>query len=405
MVVKGKCLVMVLRFQKNEDDLICEYMPPRGVKYIHEWLKEHEEFTVKRVFDIKKENLIDPAYFLSEDEIQFVIGRKRGEYYVLDNEIFKFNNTFYLHEKMSINRKTFLSYRDISVLGKIDQHTTEDIFIGGNQANIPKKEFYKLIEFFPNTYELNKYASMRISSIIQDYLATGKDYVDDYESYMNKKTTKLINIEERKIENEIFENEYQKYLYIKKKLVKMLSEEELFSEKNWQNEIAKILTFVFSKYYTFIDEVTINTDEGNKRPDFIFIDTQGNIDAAEIKKPHNIPIISKNTYRKNYTPSKELTGTIMQMEKYLYHLNRTVKSSEKRIKEKLLTSEIDMDVKIRNPQGIIILGRSNELNEEQLRDYEVIKRQFKHIADILSYDDLINRLDMLLNHFNVKNKN
>ena len=96
----------------------------------------------------------------------------------------------------------------------------------------------------------------------------------------------------------------------------MLSEEELFSEKNWQNEIAKILTFVFSKYYTFIDEVTINTDEGNKRPDFIFIDTQGNIDAAEIKKPHNIPIISKNTYRKNYTPSKELTGTIMQMEKY-----------------------------------------------------------------------------------------
>lgn len=180
----------------------------------------------------------------------------------------------------------------------------------------------------------------------------------------------------------------------------MLSEEELFSGKIWQNEIAKILTLVFSKYYTFIDEITINTDEGGKRPDFIFIDTQGNIDAVEIKKSHNIPIISKKKYRNNYAPSKELTGTIMQVEKYLYHLNRTVASSEKKIKGKLLTTRgIDMNVKIRNSQGIIILGRSNELNEEQLRDYEIIKRQFKHIADILSYDDLINRLNMLLNHF------
>ena len=195
---------MTLKFQKNEDELICEYMPTRGVEYIREWLKEHKEFTVKHIFNIKKENLIDLESWLSEDKIQFVIGKKEGDYYILDNKIFKFKNTFYLHEKMIINRKTFLSYRDISVLGKIDQHTTEDIVIGGVQANLPIEEFYKLIEYFPNTYELNKYTSMRISSIIQDYLGTVKDYVNDYENYMNKKITKVINIEERKIENEIF---------------------------------------------------------------------------------------------------------------------------------------------------------------------------------------------------------
>ncbi|EHR4814485.1 DUF4263 domain-containing protein, partial [Enterococcus faecalis] len=184
------------------------------------------------------------------------------------------------------------------------------------------------------------------------------------------------------------------------KLENMLSEEDKYSEKDWQFEIAKIITLIFPKYYTFVDEVTIKTDEGNKRPDFIFVDTQGNIDVVEIKKSHNIPIISKREYRNNYTPSKELTGTIMQTEKYLYHLNRTTVNSENRIKAKLLEKKgIDMDIKIRNPQGILILGRSNELNENQIRDYEIIKRKYKNMIDVISYDDLINRLDMLLKHF------
>ncbi|MCB8472607.1 Shedu anti-phage system protein SduA domain-containing protein, partial [Enterococcus faecalis] len=70
------------------------------------------------------------------------------------------------------------------------------------------------------------------------------------------------------------------------------------------------------------------------------------------------------------------------------------------IKAKLLEKKgIDMDIKIRNPQGILILGRSNELNENQIRDYEIIKRKYKNMIDVISYDDLINRLDMLLKHF------
>ncbi|EIR8763021.1 DUF4263 domain-containing protein [Enterococcus faecalis] len=48
---------------------------------------------------------------------------------------------------------------------------------------------------------------------------------------------------------------------------------------------------------------------------------------------------------------------------------------------------------------MLILGRSNELNENQIRDYEIIKRKYKNMIDVISYDDLINRLDMLLKHF------
>lgn len=394
---------LTLRFEKNETELICEYSPEGGTDYIYNQLKDHESLTIKRVFNIKKKNIIESDEFFLEDKIHFIIGRKRHGYYVLDNEILELTHVFYLYENMSIDRKTFLSHRGISILNKLDLHTTEDIFIGGDRATIPEQEFYRLIDSFPNTNELNKYADMRISSIVKDYVAEAKDYIDDYEKYMNKKITKSFSLEEEKEEERIFENEFQKFLYIRNKLQRMLRDEEQYSEKDWQNEIAKILTLIFSKYYFFVDEVTISTDEGDKRPDFIFVDTQGNIDVVEIKKSHNISVVSKGKYRNNCTPSKELIGTIMQMEKYLYHLNRTVVNSEKKIKKKLTNKvQVEIDIKIRNPQGIIILGRSNGLNDEELRDYEIIKRQFKHIADIITYDDLINRLDRLLNIFSEK---
>ncbi|WP_181041533.1 Shedu anti-phage system protein SduA domain-containing protein, partial [Enterococcus faecium] len=80
-------------------------------------------------------------------------------------------------------------------------------------------------------------------------------------------------------------------------------------EKDWQKEIANILTLIFPMYQLVVDEVMIETDEGKKRPDFVFIDVNGNIDIAEIKKSYNIPIMTKTKYRNNYIASKELTGT------------------------------------------------------------------------------------------------
>ena len=48
--------------------------------------------------------------------------------------------------------------------------------------------------------------------------------------------------------------------------------------------------------------------------------------------------------------------------------------------------------KIVNPQGILLLGRSKEFNEQQKGDFEIIKRQYKNITDIMTYDDLAQRL-------------
>ena len=55
-----------------------------------------------------------------------------------------------------------------------------------------------------------------------------------------------------------------------------------------------------------------------------------------------------------------------------------------------------IEVKFVNPQGILIAGRSNNFDREQLRDFELIKRQYKHVADIMTYDDLAQRLSNII---------
>ena len=41
---------------------------------------------------------------------------------------------------------------------------------------------------------------------------------------------------------------------------------------------------------------------------------------------------------------------------------------------------------------IILSGRSHEFNAQQQLDFEIIKRQFSNVADIMTYDDLLNRV-------------
>ena len=42
------------------------------------------------------------------------------------------------------------------------------------------------------------------------------------------------------------------------------------------------------------------------------------------------------------------------------------------------------------------MGRSNQFNYQQKDDFELIKRQYKHIAEIMTYDDLVQRIENIM---------
>ncbi|WP_445669465.1 Shedu anti-phage system protein SduA domain-containing protein [Paenibacillus sp. FSL R7-0198] len=48
-----------------------------------------------------------------------------------------------------------------------------------------------------------------------------------------------------------------------------------------------------------------------------------------MKKTNFNALISQHTYRDNFVPVRELSGTIMQVEKYLFHLNKSGRQGEK----------------------------------------------------------------------------
>ena len=81
----------------------------------------------------------------------------------------------------------------------------------------------------------------------------------------------------------------------------------------------------------------------------------------------------------------------MQVEKYIFCLNKYGISTEDNNK---ITE--DTKIKVANPRGLIIMGRSDKFSDDQKTDFEIIKRKYKHITDIMTYDDLLNRLKVII---------
>ena len=57
-----------------------------------------------------------------------------------------------------------------------------------------------------------------------------------------------------------------------------------------------------------------------------------------------------------------------------------------------------------SPKGMLLIGRSKDFNEQQKRDFEIIKRQYKNIADIMTYDDLLKRISNIVSSLEMKNR-
>ena len=115
------------------------------------------------------------------------------------------------------------------------------------------------------------------------------------------------------------------------------------------------------------------------------INNYGNVDIIEVKKPYKNKIISTNLDRDNYYPSKILTKTVMQIEKYIYHLNRWGQEAKKYLNDTYKDSLPEgMYIRNINPKGIIIMGSTNGFSEKELNDLEVIKKIYSNIIDIIT---------------------
>jgi Domain of unknown function (DUF4263) len=182
-----------------------------------------------------------------------------------------------------------------------------------------------------------------------------------------------------------------------------------YTEKDWQQLIIKVILLLFPKYVAVLENLMVAdfySKPGTRKNRFIdicLIDAGGSIDVVEIKKPIDDVLLSRALYRGNHVPTKELSGTIMQAEKYLFHLSKWGVDGEQQLTSRyahLLPAE--MRIRVTNPKAMILLGRdkradgTSALEDHERFDLEVIKRKFSNMMDILTYDDLLRRLDNII---------
>ncbi len=397
---KKKLIVFVYDTDRTDDD------------WVRNRLREDSEVSFKGVFHFSVKELHEEV--LSEEKsevpknlfsfdfkpIRFKFARKKEQYYKVIRGILIKKIDVYFHEDIDLSIDFFHAERNISIFSQISSLVNEDIYIGGNNENaIPAEVFYGLIKEFPNSYEKRLYAEARIVSIINEYFKNPKKAQIKFNNYLNKKTT-------QKGENllKTFKDlELLKYNKIYDKLKLMLENEFSYSENHWQNEILQIVQLLYPKYFFVFKEAPIKAvynkygDIKNRFIDILLIDSNGHIDVIEIKKPFESSLMSKREYRNNYIPLRELSGTVMQIEKYIYYLNRWGYKGEEFLTNKYRDElPADFDIKIINPKGFIIMGREKNLSNDQKQDFEVVKRKYKNVIDIISYDDLLERLKITI---------
>jgi Domain of unknown function (DUF4263) len=392
--------------QKNQ--LLLQYKADRfnDAQWIDEKLESEGSVTLRRTFTFNKSSLIDEKDPSDQDSNvrTFVLSMADGDYYKIDRDILRLKHDLRIWKQMSLSHRTFIANRDISVFRKIDGLIDEPIVIGGNaDSAIPLDDFKELLNNFPTSTELTHYANARIAGVLKDYLGTMSDAQKKLDAYLNRRRT----IPTKSRIKFLAEYEPQKFEYVRDELRKVLADTESYSEKDWQRLIAGFLLIVFPKYIAVLENLQIKdfySDPPRVRDryvDLTLVDANGTIDIIEIKKPFANCLLSRNKYRDNYTPRLELSGSVMQVEKYIFHLNKWGRAGEIEILKKH-QSELpeNFEVKITNPQAMIILGRDHDFAKDQKFDLEIIKRKYANIIDIMTYDDLLRRLDNIISMIN-----
>lgn len=381
----------------QKDSLLILTYSPRA-PWVLSGFERADEVSIKNgIFTFFKSDLYSPDRIdEDESEVEFVIGRTEGDYFKIEPRILGIKQRIYIHKSMDITDRFFVVASDISIFKKIAEVVSEDIYIGGDApTSLPESEFRKLLKDFPNPYEVKKYVHARIGSVLSNYYDSASDVEEKYDRYMNKRKS----VKSEDLLEEFKQDELVKYQTLLDRLQVMLERETAYNEKQWQNEILDIILLLYPKYLFAFKEAPVRDayNEKDRQLDFLLVDANGSIDIVEIKRPLGKQIITQGKYRDNHIPLRDLSGTVMQIEKYIFHLNKSGKKGEEKLTEKYKDKlPKDFKIKIINPCGMIIMGRDNDLSTAQKEDLEVVKRKYKSVIDIITYDDLLRRLKAMI---------
>src|SRR5690554_6417881 len=159
----------MISFKRKDKKLILCYSSDQpSPEWVYHEIEKSGRVTIGKAFSLTNNELRTTLDDENKDnEIEFEVATKEGEYYRFPSDLVSLDHDLFIHEGVDFERKFFVAERGISIFPKIDGMVEESVYIGGdNEGAIPLEVYTDLLKAFPNTYELNRYASARISGVL-----------------------------------------------------------------------------------------------------------------------------------------------------------------------------------------------------------------------------------------------
>lgn len=392
-----------VEFEASGTQLHLIYRPrDDDTTWVHHRFASGGTLVIKGTFHLTKANLVKgkgkrkPDLDELEEQLRFIVASARGEYFVFSPAILPVGVPVFLSREASPTWKWFSAEEKVSILGLAAKLKLSRIVLGGSATDaIPIPEYEKLVAQFPTPHELKQYVLSRLAVVFREHT----DARLDAEATLRKYVQKRVTTKSQTLSTPLRQLEVTKYEFLLAHLTKMLQVESGYPERLWQDQILDIVRLLNPKYIAAFTSVAIrDTDTGKRRQiDILLVDVSGHVDVIEIKQPFERRVVTETVYRGNHVPHRELSGTVTQVEKYLYHLSRWGRAGEDQLTNRY-AAKLPAGLKIRivNPCGMVIMGRDHDLTDTQRGDFEIFRRQNKNIVDVITYDDLLRRLKIIL---------
>ena len=400
---------LAVEFEISHNEIHLVYRPRDDTSWVRDRFERGDGLVVKGTFHLTPQDLVEDAAELAssganddeipwvdDDRLVFAVAIADGDYFRFKPTVLGFATPVLLHRDARPDWKWFSAERKVSILGIVESLGLQRIVIGGPEPDaIPIPEYERLISQFPTPHELRRYVQARVGMVVRQYTEPTIDAEALLNAYVDRRTTATA----PDLEAPFRQFDVAKYTLALQRLQAMLTNEVGTSEAQWQLEIVEIILLLNPRYIKAFTEVKLwDADAATwRRIDIVLVDASGNVDVIEIKKPMGKPIMLPARYRDHHLPMRDLVGTMGQVTHYLRHLNRWGQAGEDYL-TKLLGPDLPAGFRIRiiNPSGIVIMGRSNSLSDAQRREFEVLRRDSKGVVDIVTYDDLLARLEAVL---------
>jgi Shedu protein SduA, C-terminal len=397
----------VITLEDRGSQVVLTYIPDsQSITWVDEELKSEGHVTLSRVFTVQRADLLAHDSDEDDDVRQFVIGSIGGQYRTIRKDVLGLKHDLLLAASVPIERKTFVAERYISIFRRIDALVDEQIAVGGSRANaIPEIEFARLLRDFPTSTELTHYAQTRLTRVLREYLETMSDAEKNLANYMERRDRARARGHAETGGRIPAANELElvKFAYVRDRLAEMLEGAEGYSEAEWQEAVADLFLLVFPQYIAVLRSVHVKerysreSKSTDRYIDLMLVGANGCVDIIEIKKPLQRGILSRALYRDNHVPVRELSGSTMQAEKYLFYLSKSGRDGEQLIEKKYAKDlPSGLGIKIANPKAIILSGRDSDLSQRERFDFEFVRRNYSNVVDIITYDDLLRRLEQVI---------